>query len=123
MKLIIQSKTLCEIDQHQKSHNKHLYKVYKMVASNYANLKHFKVKALKLYWVKSLCCNDNATWTILPQVFYKCSKLNILFSGNHVLPSKLNIPRFYTNVYNLYIENFKNRTINYSRNIESIIVV
>ncbi len=66
-----------------------------------------KVNAQKLFWVKRLCCNDNTTWTILPQVFYKCSKLNILFSGNHVLPSKLNIPRFYTDVYNLYIENFK----------------
>ncbi len=39
-----------------------------------------KVKALKLCWVKRLCCNDKATWTILPQVFYKCSKVNILFS-------------------------------------------
>ncbi len=58
-------------------------------------------------WVKRLCCKDNATWTILPQVFYKCTKLNILFSGNHVLPSKLNITRLYTYVYNLYIENFK----------------
>ncbi len=55
--------------------------------------------------------------------FMKCSKFNILFSGNHVLPLKLNIPRFYTDVYNLYIENFKKRTFNYSRNIESIIVV
>ncbi len=40
-----------------------------MVASNYATLR-FKVKALKLCWVKRLCCNDNATWTILPQVFF-----------------------------------------------------
>ncbi len=86
---------------------------------------HFKtkVKALKLCWVKRLCCKDKATCTILPQVFYKCSKLNIIFSGNHVLPSKLNISTFYTDVYNLYIENFKKRTINYSRNFESIIVV
>ncbi len=50
---------------------------------------------------KRQCCNDKATSTILPQVFYKCSKLNILFSGNHVLPSKLNIPRFYTIVETL----------------------
>ncbi len=67
-----------------------------------------KIKALKLCWVKRLwillCCKDNATWTILLQVFYQCSKLNILFSGNHGLPSKLNIPRFYTDVYNLYIK-------------------
>ncbi len=94
--------TLCGIDQHQKSHNKHLYRVYKMLASNYA-----KVKARKLCWVKRLCCNNNATWTILPHIFYKCSKLNILFSRNHVLPLKLNIPRFYTDVYNLYIGKFK----------------
>ncbi len=58
-------------------------------------------------WIKRLCYNDNATWTILPQIFYKCSKLNILFSRNHVLPSKLNIPRLFTDVYNLYIANFK----------------
>ncbi len=57
--------------------------------------------------IQRYLCNDKATWTILPQVFYKCSKLNILFSRNLVLPSKLNIPRLYTDVYNLYIENFK----------------
>ncbi len=66
-----------------------------------------KVKALNLCWLERLWCNNNATWTILPQVFYKCSKINILFSRNQVLPSKLNIPRFYTDVYNLYIDNFK----------------
>ncbi len=70
-----------------------------------------KIKALKLCWVKRLCCNDNATRTILQQIFYKCYKLNILFSGNDVLPSKLNIPRFYTDVYNLYIQNFKKQTL------------
>ncbi len=70
-----------------------------------------KVEALKLCWVKRLCCNDNATWTILQQVFYKCSKLNILFSGNHVLPSKLNMTRFYTDVYDLYIDNLKKETL------------
>ncbi len=53
-------------------------------------------------------CYTPLLQTILPQLFYKCSKLIILFSGNHVLPSKLNIPRFYTDVYNFYIENFKN---------------
>ncbi len=57
-----------------------------MVASNYATLK--QVKVLKLCWVKRLCYDNNATWTILPQVFYKCSKLNILFRRNYVLPEK-----------------------------------
>ncbi len=79
---------------------------------------HFEtqVKALKLCWVKRLCCNDNATWTILPQVFHKCSKLNILFSRNHVFTIKIKYSQIHTDVNNLYIEHFKKRveTLNQS---------
>ncbi len=50
---------------------------------------HFKtkVKALKLSWVKRLFTNNNATWTILPQFFYNCNILNILFNGRYALPN------------------------------------
>ncbi len=65
-----------------------------------------KVKALILCWVKGYVAMTMQHTPFYHKYSVNAPKLNILFSGNHILPSKLNISRFYTDVYNLYIENF-----------------
>ena len=71
-----------------------------------------KVNALKLSWVKRLCLNTNATWTILPQHFYSCNNLDIFFRGNQPLKSNIHIPKFYSDIHEVYINNFMKEPLN-----------
>ncbi len=74
----------------------------KNIEQGQLKLCHFptKVKALKLSW--------DAHWKILPKYFYNCNDLNLYFAANHIpLRNNENIPTFYTNIHELYMENLK----------------
>ncbi len=74
-----------------------------------------KVNALKLSWVKRLCLNSNANWTILQfynQHFYSCNNLDIIFRGNQPLKSNIHIPKFYSDIHEVYINNFMKKPFN-----------
>ncbi len=63
------------------------------------------VKRLKLSCVKRLCDTTDAHWKILPKYFYNCDDLNLYFAANHTpLRNSENIPTFYINIHELYME-------------------
>ncbi len=65
-----------------------------------------KVKAPKLSWVKRLYLSTNETWTFLPQHFYSCNNLDIFFRGCLALKTNTQIPKFYSDIHDIYIKNF-----------------
>ncbi len=69
---------------------------------------HTKVNALKLSWIKRLCNESDANWKSLPKHFYNCNDLNLYFSANHTLLKSIKeIPSFYKDINDLYMNNFK----------------
>ncbi len=67
-----------------------------------------KVKALKLSWIKRLCDESDANWKCQPKHFYNCNDLNLYFSANHTLLKRIKeIPSFYKDIHDLYMNNFK----------------
>ncbi len=57
-----------------------------------------KVKALNISGLKDYVF-------IMSQNIYNCKKLNILCSGDNILPSK-NLPSFYRDIHNIYMKSF-----------------
>ncbi len=75
-------------------------------------LYHFpmKVHAFKLSWIKRLISNNDTTWKILPKTFFKYDNLNVYFGAKHRLLHNENIPKFYTDIHNLYMKDKKTPT-------------
>ncbi len=49
-----------------------------------------------------------ANWKCIPKHFHKCNDLNLYFSANHkLLKSIKEIPSFYKDIHDLYMNNFK----------------
>ncbi len=71
-----------------------------------------KVHALKLSWIKNLLSNNDTSWNILPKTFFKCDNLNIYFGAKHRLLNKEKIPKFYSDIHNLYMKDFKKTPTN-----------
>ncbi len=80
-----------------------------------------KVHALKLSWIKRLISNNDSSLKILPKTFFKCDNLNVYFGAKHRLLNKENLPKFYSDIHNLYMKDFRKTKLN--TNTESIIMV
>ena len=62
-----------------------------------------KVKALLSSWIKRLVTSENATWKLLPQLFFGSENLHFFFSlKNDSLDNYMNIPTFYKDIYRIW---------------------
>ncbi len=66
-----------------------------------------KDHALNLSWIKRLISNNDSSWKILPKTFLQCDNLNVYFGAKHRLLYKDKIPKFYSDIHNLYMKDFK----------------
>ncbi len=59
-----------------------------------------------------LCLSTNATWTFLIQHFYTCNNLDIFFRGCLALKTNTQIPKFYSDICEIYIKYFSKEPVN-----------